>query len=58
MCQEIIFQKIVSNVIFTFLDLLKSRIFFVGQPRWPTESAPLLFKNLWIRPQNAYTFFP
>ena len=31
-CQEII----VSNVIFAFLEHLKPKIFFVGQPRFPT----------------------
>ena len=34
---EIFCQKlIVSNVILTFLDHLKPKIFFVGQPWWPT----------------------
>ena len=33
-CQEII----VSNVIFAFLEHLKPKIFFVGQPRFPTQS--------------------
>ena len=34
---EIFRQKlIVSNVILAFLDHLKPKIFFVGQPSWPT----------------------
>ena len=37
---EVIRQKIVSKVILAFLDDLKPRIFFVGQPWWPTESGP------------------
>ena len=41
MCQEVIRQKIVSNVILVFLDHMKPRIFFVGQRWWPTESAPI-----------------
>ena len=41
-CQKLI----VSNVILAFLD---SKIFFVGQPWWPTESA-IPFQNLWIHP--------
>ena len=57
MYQEVIRQKIVSNIILAFLDHLKPRIFFVDQPWWPTESA-LFFENLWIRPWNAYTSFP
>ena len=56
-CQEVIRQKIVSNVILVFLDHMKPRIFFVGQRWWPTESAPI-FQNFWIRPWNFYTFFP
>ena len=46
---EVIRQKIVSNVILAFLYHLKPRIFFVGQPWWPTESVPF-FQNIWIRP--------
>ena len=46
---EVIRQKIVSNVILVFLYHLKPRIFFVGQPWWPTESVPL-FQNIRIRP--------
>ena len=42
MCQEVIPQKIVSNIILVFLNHLKPRIFFVGQPWWPTESAQIL----------------
>ena len=39
---EIIRQKfIVSSFILAFLDHLKTRIFFVGQSWWLTESAPL-----------------
>ena len=46
---EILCQKlIVSNVILAFLDHLKPKIFFVGQPWWPTKSATS-FENLWIR---------
>ena len=30
MCQEVIRQKLVSNVILAFLNYLKPRIFFVG----------------------------
>ena len=34
---EIFCQKvIVSDVILAFLDYLKPKIFFVGQPWWPT----------------------
>ena len=40
MLVEVIRQKIVSNVILAFLHYLKPRIFFVGQPWWPAESAP------------------
>ena len=57
MYQEVIRQKIVSNIILAFIDLMKPRIFFVDQPWWSTESA-FFFKNLWIRPWNAYTSFP
>ena len=39
----------VSNVILAFLDHLKPKTFFVGQPWWPTSSAPS-FQNFWIRP--------
>ena len=47
---EIFCQKpIVSNVILAFLDHLKTKIFFVSQPWWPTQSASP-FRNLWIRP--------
>ena len=46
---EVIRQKIVSNVILAFLYYLKPRIFFTGQPWWPTESVPL-FQNIWILP--------
>ena len=47
---EIICQKrIVSNVILAFLDHLKPKTFFIGQPWWPTYRATL-FQNLWIRP--------
>ena len=46
---EVIRQKIVSNVILAFLYHLKPRIFFTGQPWWPTESVPL-FQNIWILP--------
>ena len=43
---EIFRQKLIdSNVILVFLDHLKPKIFFVGQPWWPTYSAPL-FQNL------------
>ena len=31
-----IFRQEVSNFIFTFLDHLKSNIFFAGQSWWPT----------------------
>ena len=41
---EIIRQKLlVSDVILAFLDHLKPKMFFFGQPWWPTYSA-LLFK--------------
>ena len=41
---EIFGQKLmVSNIILAFLDHLKPKIFFDGQPWWPTLSA-LLFK--------------
>ena len=40
---------IVSNVIFAFLDHLKPKLFFVGQPWWSTQSAPS-FPDLWICP--------
>ena len=34
---EIFCQKLmVSNIILAFLDHLKPKIFFVGQPWWPT----------------------
>ena len=47
---EIFCQKlIVSNVILAFLDHLKPKAFFVGQPWWPTLSTTP-FQNLWIRP--------
>ena len=36
---EVIRQKIVSNVILAFLDYLKPRIFFAGQPWLPTETS-------------------
>ena len=43
---EIFWQKlIVSNVISTFLDHLKHKIFFAGQPWWLTWSAPLFKKS-------------
>ena len=42
MYQEVIRQKIVSNIILAFLDHLKPRIFFVDQPWWPAESALFL----------------
>ena len=57
MYQEVIRQKIVSNINLPFKNHLKPRIFFVDQPWWPTESA-FFFKNLWIRRWNAYTSFP
>ena len=48
MLTEIFRQKlIVSDVILAFLDHLKPKIFFVGQPWWPTLSATS-FQNLWI----------
>ena len=48
---EIFCQKlIVSNVISAVLDHQKPKIFFAGQPWWPTYSASPSFKNLWIRP--------
>ena len=41
---EIFRQKLmVSNIILALLDHLKPKIFFVGQPWWPRQSA-LLFK--------------
>ena len=47
---EIFCQKlIVSNVILAFLDHLKPKIFFFGQPWCPTQSTTL-FQNLWMRP--------
>ena len=47
---EMFRQKlVVSNVILTFLDHLKLKIFFVSQSWWPTLSATP-FQNLWIRP--------
>ena len=50
MLMEIFCSKlIVSNVILVFLGHLKRKIFFVGQPWWPTWSATP-FQNLWIRP--------
>ena len=42
MCQEVIRQKIVFNVILAFLDHLKPRISFVGQAWWAKESVPVL----------------
>ena len=37
MLKEIFCQKpVVSNVILAFLDYMKTKIFFVGQPWWPT----------------------
>ena len=49
---KILSQKlIVSNVILTFLDHLKPKIFFVDQPWWPSYSATP-FQNLWIRPRK------
>ena len=39
-CQKLI----ASNTISAFLDHLKPKIFFAGQPRWPTYSVPL-FRN-------------
>ena len=51
---EIFCQKLIaSNVILDFLDHLRPKIFFVGQP-WPTYSAPSPFRNLWIRPCIRY----
>ena len=51
--KEVFRQKlIVSNVILTFLDHPKPKIFFVGQPWWLWKSAPL-FQNLWIRPMRS-----
>ena len=45
---EMFRQKlVVSNVILTFLDHLKLKIFFVSQSWWPTLSATP-FQNLWI----------
>ena len=39
---EIFRQKhIVTNTILAFLGHLKPKIFFVSQPWWPTQSAPL-----------------
>ena len=39
---EIFRQKlIVSNIILAFIDHLKTKIFFVDQSWWPTQSAPL-----------------
>ena len=39
--KEVFRQKlIVSNIILTVLDHLKSKIFFVIQPWWPTQSTP------------------
>ena len=56
MLKEIFCQKlIVSNVILVFLDHLKRKIFFVGQPRWQTESASPLFKISGSAP--AFPFF-
>ena len=46
MYQEIIRQKIVSNIILAFLDHLKPRIFFVDQSWWSTESALFFKKSL------------
>ena len=52
-------KLIVSKVILAFLDQLKSKFFFVGQPWWSfcVESAERpLFQNLWIRPwQHHYS---
>ena len=46
MLMEMFCQKlIVSNVILAILDHLKPKIFFVGQPWWPTQSATP-FQNL------------
>ena len=42
-------KPIVSNVILAFLDHLKPKTFFVGQPWSPTYSA-IPFQNLWIHP--------
>ena len=42
-------KRVVSNVILAFLDHLKLKIFFVGQPWWwPTQSATP-FQNVSIR---------
>ena len=50
MLTEIFCQKlIVSDVILAFLDHLKPKIFYVGQPWLPTWSATS-FQNLWVRP--------
>ena len=57
---EIFCQKLlVSNVILAFLDYLKSKDFFVGQPWWTTLSATT-FQNLWIRPclASSWKFQP
>ena len=36
----------ISNVISVFLDHLKPKIFYTGQPWWPTRSAPPFSKSL------------
>ena len=54
MLTEVI-RQIVSTVILVFLDHLKPRIFFFGQPWWPTENVPLS-KSL-DPPWNDYIFF-
>ena len=59
---EIFCQKLlVFSVILAFLNHLKPKSFFVGQPWWPTQSA-LPFQNLWIRACmfsifNSFVFF-
>ena len=56
-------KTLVSNVILTFLDHLKPKIFFVSQPWGPTQSPPSPsfpshpFQNLWIHLWGLYTLF-
>ena len=42
--------------ILAFLDHLKPKIFFVGQPWWPTLSAPF-FKISGSAPASGYSLF-
>ena len=61
---EIFWQKlIVSNVISAFLDHLKHKFFFAGQPWWLTWSAPLFKKsgsthdNIFVQIQCSYFWY-